>query len=178
MNASQAPAACRPRAPAQYGALVPRGRLWPSRHDRPCLHACGHRAMIAPASSLCVACPRRRALRMSSRPSDIVRCNLSPTGAFGQDDRHGAHLDGHPIGRDVLERARHEQWQTWVALPALRAQRIGRFFRAGDRQQYQMAAAACSLRRATARVSHLWPRRPLSPPPQRDARLRRARSGR
>jgi hypothetical protein len=71
----------------------------------------------------------------------MVRCNLSPAGAFGQDARHGAHLDGHPIGRDVLERARHDQRQTWIALPESRAQRIGRFFRAGDRQQYRMASA-------------------------------------
>jgi hypothetical protein len=58
------------QAPPSMAPSLPRGRLWPSRHDRPCLHACGHHAMIAPASSLCVACPRRRALRMSSRPSD------------------------------------------------------------------------------------------------------------
>ena len=98
----------------------------------------------------------------------MVRCDLSPAGAFGQDDRHGPQLDGHPIGRDVLELARHDQWRTWTALPAPRGQRIGGFFRAGDRQRgYQMAAVACPLRRATASLSRLWPGRPLSPPPQR-----------
>ena len=81
----------------------------------------------------------------------MVRCNLSPAGAFGQDARNGAHLDGHPIGRDVLVRARHDQRQTWIALPESRAQRIGRFFRAGDRQQYRMASEQRPISLASGR---------------------------
>jgi hypothetical protein len=58
---------CKPGArglqgPPSTAPSLPRGRLWPPRHDRPCLHACDHRTMIALASSLCVACPRHVAV--------------------------------------------------------------------------------------------------------------------
>ena len=74
-SASQAPAACRPR---------------PVRRPHSQGDACGHCAMIAPASTLRMACPRHAVLSERADGRAMVHCNISPAGAFGQDDHHGA----------------------------------------------------------------------------------------
>jgi hypothetical protein len=67
-NASQArrPQPAGPAPPPSTAPSLPRGRVWPPRDDRPCLH---HLRGIST--------PRSRALRMSSRPSDDTLQSLA-----------------------------------------------------------------------------------------------------